>query len=134
VISVTRSQVVPDEVRAVFLAALQSKHKHALPATLEVGVLYRPHDPSAGGHPATLRLLIGEEEGGLYLDYFTQSQEASSHQRIHADGRVTKLENYEGQFGIRVLPDPAETARERQRVSEHNRRVRDVLRHKGFED
>jgi hypothetical protein len=128
------SPTVPPEIRAAMLAALAplSKHSAALPEPLPLGQVVRLSDPKATGSAEDLRVLAGHA-AGYYLDYFRVNGEISSHGRIHADGRVEPLENYEGQFGITVFPDPAATAREKQRVGEHNARVRALLRHKGFE-
>lgn len=126
--------IVPDAQRTIFVDALRSKHKTGLPAQLETGRVYRPVNPAAEGHRAELRILIGHDGTAFYLDYFTTSEEASSHRRIAADGSITALENYEGQFGIKTFPDPADTARERARVADHNRQVAAVLKQKGFED
>lgn len=126
--------IVLEAARAVLVGRLSSKHKNALPAVLETGRVYRPVDPTLGSHYPALRVLFGLDGDQFYLDYFTHSEDASSHRRIHMDGSVTKLENYEGQFGIRQFADPAETAREDQRIAAHNRHVAEVLRQKGFED
>lgn len=130
----TRPQLVPDDVRAALVGRMHSKHKGALPAQLETGRLYQPVDPAAGGQRAELRVLVGHDGERFYLDYFTRSDEATAHLRVFPDGTVTKLDNYQGQFGTKSFPDPADTARERERVAEHNRRVRAVLKQKGFED
>jgi len=126
--------IVPDAARNVLVGRLSSKHKAALPPVLETGQVYRPVDPSLGSHYPELRLVFGQDGDQFYLDYFTHTEDASSHRRIHMDGSVIKLENYEGQFGVRQFADPADTAREDQRVAAHNRHVADVLRRKGFED
>jgi hypothetical protein len=131
---------VPPAIRAAFLAALQplSKHAAALPDPLPVGGrAIRLSDPSATGSREEIRVLAGQTGDGdgakFYLDYFRVKSDVSVHGRIHEDGRVEKLENYEGQFGITVFPNPADTEREKQRVADHNTRVRAVLRQKGFE-
>ena len=127
---------VPSAIRGVFLAALQplSKHAAALPDPLPVGGrALRLSDPSATGSREELRVLAGSDGAAFYLDYYRVKGEISAHGRIHEDGRVEKLESYEGQFGINVFPNPADTEREKQRVADHNTRVRAVLRQKGFE-
>jgi hypothetical protein len=127
---------VPPAIRAAIQAALQplSKHAAALPDPLPVGGRpIRLADPAAAGAREDIRVVAGQDAGGFYLDYFRVKSDVSAHGRIHADGRVEKLENYEGQFGINVSADPAETEREKQRVADHNTKVRDLLRHKGFE-
>jgi hypothetical protein len=126
---------VPPAIRAAFLAALQplSKHAAALPDPLPVGRVLRLSDPAATGSREDIRVLAGQDGAAFHLDYFRVKSDVSSHGRIHDDGRVEKLENYEGQFGITVFPDPAATEREKQRVAAHNTKVRDLLRQKGFE-
>jgi hypothetical protein len=133
---------VPSAIRAVFLAALQplSKHAAALPDPLPVGGrAIRLSDPSATGSREEIRVLAGQDGAGdgagaaFYLDYFRVKSDISAHGRIHEDGRVEKLEGYEGQFGIAVFPSAADTEREKKRVADHNARVRELLRKKGFE-
>jgi hypothetical protein len=126
--------IVPEAVRSVLVGRLSSKQKQALPAVLETDRVYRPLDPALGSQHPTLRVLIKQDGDEFYLDYYSHSDDASSHRRIRMDGSVTALENYDGQFGTRSFPDPADTAREDQRVAAHNRRVAEVLRDKGFED
>jgi hypothetical protein len=126
---------VPPEIRAILLTALQPLSKHAarLPDPLPVGRVLRLSDPKATGSAEEIRVLAVEESGTFYLDYFRVKSDISVHGRIHEDGRIEKLENYEGQFGIDVSADPAETERERRRVADHNTRVRALLRLKKFE-
>ncbi|HET7504341.1 MAG TPA: hypothetical protein VFK02_25140 [Kofleriaceae bacterium] len=127
---------VPPAIRAVFQAALQplSKHAAALPDPLPVGGrAIRISDPAATGSREDIHVLAGQAGAAYYLDYFRVKGDISVHGRIHEDGRVEKLENYEGQFGINVFPNPADTEREKKRVADHNTRVRDILRQKGFE-
>jgi hypothetical protein len=119
--------IVPPALRALFVDKIVSKHRRALPAVLETGRVYRPEDPEARGDFATLRVRVEHEGGELYLDYYTESDELSAHRRIHADGRVTDLDNYRGTYG-RV--DPAEA----QHIREHNARVEALLQQKGFLD
>jgi len=127
------AMIVPEAVRAVLVGRLHSKHKQALPEALETGRVYRPVDPGLGSHHPALQVLLGHDGTEFYLDYVTSSEDATSHRRIHSDGSVTALENYEGQFGIREMEDAAATAREDARVSAHNAHVAEVLRQKGFE-
>jgi hypothetical protein len=124
---------VPDAV----MRALRTVARHAdrLPDELEEGRVFTVADPTGDRDGEDLRALVGVgPDGALYLDYFRAGPSSSRHGRIHADGRFEKLENYEGQFGTRVLATPAETERERQRVAAHNAAVRAHLRAKGFED
>ncbi len=125
---------VPPGVRAAFLAALrpESDHADALPDPLPVGRVLRLVDP-AKESTEKIRVLAGDD-GGYYLDFFRRDGESSWHGRIREDGTDEKLENFEGQFGTKVFPDPADTEREQQRIYQHNARVRELLRKKGFED
>ena len=124
---------VPPAARASILAALAplSRHSAALPDPLPVGQAMRLADPAVTASEQ-IRVVAGYD-GHYFLDYFRVNGEVSSHGRIHDDGRVEPLENYEGQFGITVSSDPTATARERARVAAHNTAVRAVLRQKGLE-
>lgn len=128
-------KTVPAAIRDVFLAALRPLTAHAagLPDPLPVGRLIFLRDPAATGGDST-RLIVGKDDGGFHLDYFRRDEHSAWHARIHEDGREEDLDNYEGQFGLKVFPDPAATERERQRVYAHNAQVRELLRKKGFED
>ncbi|MBK8997059.1 MAG: HEAT repeat domain-containing protein [Myxococcales bacterium] len=125
---------VPDEVRATFLEVLREHEKHggALPADLELGTLHHAHDPHAPGVSSTLQLLPGRDERGWFLDYFSESEDCSAHARIREDGSHERLESFEGQWGLPVLANPTDTAREHERIRAHNARVRAILRSKGF--
>lgn len=83
------------------------------------------------------QVLAGENDQGYFLDYFTTTNDRDGqtfwHGRIHADGRVEALENFEGQWGRRVFPDdPAKTEAERQRILAGNARAWEALKAKGF--
>lgn len=83
----------------------------------------------------TLKVLAGENEKGFFLDAFTVANDSTTswHGRVHQDGTVENLENFEGQFGFpHYSDDPDRTAAERQKILDHNTRVGDVLRAKGF--
>lgn len=127
------SKVVPDDVRAVLVGKVDSKHKGALPAQLECGRVYRAVDPAAGGAKGELRVVVQRDGEGYHLDYFTRADETTWHARVAMDGTVTPLENYEGQWGLNLTGDPAADAAERKRVADHNRTTAQVLREKGFE-
>jgi hypothetical protein len=92
-----------------------------------------PDDPASTGSE-TLRVLAGQDGDGYFLDYFRRDETSAWHGRLRPERPDQDLENYEGQFGLSVFPDPADTAREKQRVIAHNAKVREVLRNKGFED
>lgn len=126
---------IPPAVRAAFEAALRklSAHAGALPDPLPEGRVLRLHDPAATSDE-TIRVIASRDTGGYYLDYFRRDQYSAWHGRIRPELPDEDLQNYEGQFGITAFPDPADTAREKQRVAAHNAQVREVLRAKGFED
>jgi hypothetical protein len=126
---------IPPAVRAAFEAALRklSAHAGALPDPLPEGRVLRLHDPAATTSE-TIRVLTGRDGTGYYLDYFRRDEYSAWHGRIRPEYPDEDLENYEGQFGTKGFPDPADTERERQRVAAHNATVREVLRAKGFED
>ncbi|MCK6537635.1 MAG: hypothetical protein L6Q84_32080 [Polyangiaceae bacterium] len=126
---------IPPTVRAAFVMALRSltSHAGALPDPLLTGRVLCPHDPASSASE-TLRVLAGHDDDGYFLDYFRRDQTSAWHGRLRPERPDEDLENYEGQFGMSVFPDPADTAREKQRVIAHNAKVREVLRHKGFED
>lgn len=82
-----------------------------------------------------LKVSAGQNERGFFLDCFTVGNDSTTswHGRIWADGTVENLENFEGQFGFPLhRDDPDKTAAERQRILDHNTRVAEVLRAKGF--
>jgi hypothetical protein len=126
---------IPPTVRAAFVAALRplTSHVGALPDPLPEGRVLRLHDPQSTGSE-TMRVLAGHDTDGYYLDYFRRDETSAWHGRIRPERPDEDLENYEGQFGMTVFPDPADTVREKQRVIAHNATVREVLRNKGFED
>lgn len=74
----------------------------------------------------------GDREHGYFLDYYREIQSPmliSVHGRIRQDGSTEELESLRT---YRHSPDPATARRERERIAEHNRRVTDILRRKGF--
>ncbi|MBE7451162.1 MAG: hypothetical protein HS111_20380 [Kofleriaceae bacterium] len=130
-----KAEHLPPAVREAILAVLRQRTGHAagLPDPLPVGRLIFLRDPAVRGGDST-RVIAGAGDSGYHLDYFRRDEHSAWHARIHADGREEDLENYEGQVGLKVFPDPAENERERQRVYAHNAQVRELLRKKGFED
>jgi hypothetical protein len=126
---------IPPTVRAAFVRALHplTSHAGALPDPLPEGPVLCLHDPASTGSE-TLRVLAGQDGDGYFLDYFRRDETSAWHGRLRPERPDQDLENYEGQFGLSVFPDPADTAREKQRVIAHNAKVREVLRNKGFED
>ena len=82
-----------------------------------------------------LTVLAGQNEKGYFLDYFTVGNDGQTnwHGRVLQDGTGVALENYEGQLGTPFYrDDSAKTAAEKQRIIEHNTRVGEILRAKGF--
>lgn len=81
-----------------------------------------------------IRFIIKEDEtGNLYLDYYFITDDYSAHKRINHVGEITELENFEGQFGWPVFDDEERTNKEHQRIKEHNQKVNEILKQKGFE-
>ena len=82
-----------------------------------------------------LKVLAGENEKGYFLDYFNDANDGETnwHGRVLQDGTGEALENYQGQLGFPFYrDDPARTAAEKKRILEHNTRVGEILRAKGF--
>jgi hypothetical protein len=132
-----RAVTVPPAARSAFAVALKENSKHwaALPDPLPMGRVLRIVDRAADTEEQ-LQVLAGKDERGYYLDYYRIDQdrdgETSSHQRILETGMIEELENYEGQWGFPAYDDPARTAAEKKRILEHNTRVGEILRAKGF--
>jgi len=131
-----RALTVPAEVRAVLLRALAGESRHAagLPDPLPMGRVLAVVN-EASDSTDELKVLAGENEKGFFLDFFTVGNDSTTswHGRVLQDGTVENLENFEGQFGFPFhRDDPARTAAERQRILDHNTRVGEVLRAKGF--
>lgn len=130
-----RATTVPPAVRAVMLTALrpESDHAAALPDPLPLGRVLNLFDKSRGNRERT-RIRADQDERGFFLDYYRVENDGTTswHGRVREDGTLEDLENYEGQFGTRAFPDPADTQRERERVGLHNAHVRDLLQAKGF--
>jgi hypothetical protein len=130
-----RAIAVPPAVRSAFVVGLQRESRQAagLPDPLPMGRLLRIVD-RASNTTDELTVFAGQNENGYFLDFFTVANdgETSWHGRILQDGTGVALENYEGQFGFPDYDDPAKTAAEEQRILEHNTRVGEILRAKGF--
>lgn len=112
----------------------ESRHADALPDPLPMGRVLNVVNRATSSDD-TLKVLAGEDDEGFFLDAYTVGNDSTTswHGRIHQDGSVESLENFEGQFGFPLYrDDPARTAAERQRILDHNRRVGEVLRAKGF--
>ena len=108
----------------------------SLPDILETGKVYKSEYYKYGMRGARdLRFLIkSDEKGGLYLDYYFLTDDYSSHMRIDESGVITKLENFEGQWGWPVYPDDgAKTRQEHDRIRKHNQWVHGILKAKGLD-
>jgi len=134
----TRAVTVPPVARVAFVAALEdsSDHRAAIPDPLPMGRVLRVVDKAADSEEE-LMALAGKDERGYFLDYFRRDSDRDGytfhHGRVRDNGTVESLENYEGQWGRPYFPDdPARTEAERQRIDEHNDRVHEILRAKGF--
>jgi hypothetical protein len=132
----TRALTVPPDVRAAFVAGLKGESRHAagLPDPLPMGRVLRVVD-KASNSDDVLRVLAGEDENGYFLDFFNVANDGESnwHGRVRQDGTGQALENYEGQLGFPSFPgDPEKTAAEKKRILEHNKRVGEILKAKGF--
>jgi len=131
-----RAVTVPPAVRAVFVKALagESPHAAALPEPLPMGRVLKVRDKAIGSEDEP-KVLAGENEKGFFLDPFPVRNDRPPGRpgRLHQDDHGGTLENFEGQFGFPLYrDDPAKTAAERQRILDHNTRVGEVLRAKGF--
>jgi hypothetical protein len=131
-----RAVTVPPAVRSAFVVGLQpnSPHAAAIPDPLPMGRVLHVVD-KASNSTDVLKVLAGENEKGYFLDYFREANDGETcwHGRVLHDGTVEALENYEGQWGFPRYPDdPARTAAEKKRILEHNTRVGEILRAKGF--
>lgn len=107
-----------------------------LPDGLETDQVYRSEYYKYGMRGARdLRFLIkSDENGGLFLDYYFVTDDYSSHMRIDEFGKITKLENFEGQWGWPVYEnDEVKTMQEHDRIKKHNQWVKDILKAKGLE-
>jgi len=131
-----RAVTVPPAVRSAFVVGLQRESRQAagLPDPLPMGRLLRIVD-KASNSTDELTVLADQNENGYFLDYFTVGNDGQTnwHGRVLQDGTGEALENYEGQLGFPFYrDDPAKTAAEKQRILEHNTRVGEILRAKGF--
>jgi hypothetical protein len=133
-----RAVTVPPAARAAFAMALkdESPHAAALPEPLPMGRVLRIVDKAIETENE-LRVLAGRGEQGYFLDYYRADHDRDGvtfwHGRIHENGTIEDLENYEGQWGRPWFPgDPAKTEAERQRIFAYNARVDEILRAKGF--
>jgi hypothetical protein len=133
-----RAVTVPPAARAAFEVALkgESPHAAALPDPLPMGRVLRILD-KASESDQELKVLAGTGDQGWFLDYYRVDNDRDGqtfwHGRIHENGTIEDLENYEGQWGWPVFPDdPAKTEAEHQRILAHNTRVKEILIAKGF--
>ncbi|MFI6870186.1 hypothetical protein [Nocardia sp. NPDC050406] len=127
----TSEDVVPDQVRDIFVAALTPVTTHIadLPDPLPLGVSIGLDAPN-GSPRERIAVRAGRDEDGYLLDYHKKGNngETSSHCRIRADGTITRLENL-----IMVhqhFDDPEQAREERERRAAHNKRVIEILKAK----
>jgi len=79
----------------------------------------------------SISYLFGSDEKGEYLDYYSQHRMTSdSHMRLYADGRVEGLPAMQD---LRLCSeDPVEDERLKAEYFDHNHRIGEMLREKGF--
>lgn len=123
-----------DVFRAAFKRANHGKLD--LPRDTEAGKIYDMEcypDGMRNGYSA--RFFIAQNENGEYfLELLGSSDYASWHKHIDRHGKISDLENYEGQFGRNEYPDdPERTEKERTTIQEHNDRLHRHLLQKGLE-
>jgi hypothetical protein len=124
---------VPPEIRVRFAAVLESALPDPLPLDRTVNLMYEVAECLAEERSARgIHQVRAGHHDSYYLDCYREIQSPfliSVHQRIHQDGRVETLPSLETR---RSSADPAEAAREAERVAQHNERVRRLLARKGF--
>ncbi|WP_343635645.1 hypothetical protein [Fluviicola sp.] len=83
----------------------------------------------------TVRFFIRKNSSGeWFMDLFGGDDYVSWHRRIHQNGEITDLENFQGRFGKPFYSDdPERTAREHREIQENNDRVHQLLIEKGLE-
>jgi hypothetical protein len=122
-----------DLFKAVLLA--NTRNDMALTAELETDMVYRMKKYryySRGGED--LRFFIKQnEEGDLYLDYYFDTDDCTSHFRIDHSGAIVRLENMEGQWGLPVFENEEATKKEHDRIRANNEKVRAILQQKGLD-
>lgn len=131
----TRAVTVPPAVRLAFLEALKQESRQAagLPDPLPIGRVLNVWD-RASDCADQLSVLVLENEDGYFLDYYTVGNdgETSWHGRVFQDGTGKPLENIEAQLGRPSIDDPVKKAAYEAWLTEHNTRVRQILKAKGF--
>lgn len=125
--------VVPDQVRDIFVATLSraTSHISAFPDPLRLAVPIGLVAPE-GSSRERICVRAEYDETGYFLDFYQEGNdgETASHCRIREDGSVTRLENLI--LVHRHIDDPEQAKQERERRGEHNRRVVEILRAKGL--
>ena len=106
-----------------------------LPNGLETGKVYKSeyYKYNMRGLRDIRFFIKKDKASNLYLDYYFKTDDYSIHKRINHLGETVELENFEGQFGWPVFEDEEQTKKEHQRIKEHNQKVYDILKQKGFE-
>lgn len=124
---------VPPEIRDLFLAALDGTElPDPLPLNRTINIYYEVAESLAEERGARgIYQVRAGYDGTYHLDCYLENHALmllSTHYRLRADGSTQTLESL--RTG-RSLADPA-AAREAERVAEHNARVREILKAKGF--
>lgn len=129
---------VPAEDEAFFRQALLSATSNdlSLPTEWEFEEIYQFHHyrNNSRGFEGLLFVARKDDDGEVYVDFFFRTDDYSSHNRLNRYGQLTRLENFEGQWGRPVYEDEEETKREHERIQKHNDEVARILNAKGFDD
>ncbi|WP_109098167.1 hypothetical protein [Aquimarina sp. AU58] len=80
-----------------------------------------------------LKFKIKELDKEVIIDYYLMTDHYTRHGRINELGENIELENYEGQFGLPIYENEENTKKEHKRIRDHNEKVYEVLKSKGFE-
>jgi hypothetical protein len=120
-----------------FKAALlkNTSEDQELPAEIETDTVYRFERFRYGsrGYEGLQFFVKKDEAGSLFLDYYFVLDDSKSHFRIDHTGNLIRLENFEGQWGMPSFEDEEETRIAREKIINHNQKVREILVAKGFE-
>lgn len=109
-----------------------------LPDELETERFYRMAkfrnlEYNSRGYEDLRFIILQNEEGKLYLDYYFIWDDGDSHKRIDETGAVIRLENMEGHWGWPIYEDEEETKKEHARMKANNENVRAILQRKGLD-
>ena len=122
-------------IKQSLLTAIQD-NKMPMPEDIEIGRVYKTfyykHD-NRGCRDLRFKI-IDDNKDGFLIDYYFLTDDYSVHRRINENNDIIDLENFEGQFGWPVLGTLEETEKEHSRIKEHNNKVLEILKKKGFEN